>query len=220
MPGPVAWVALPCSVLFRPRCQRADARLNGAIVPWHTWWREQVFHAELCEQFLHFVRNEGRSVIAFQDQRRAMGREQPIQRLEYGGRRHVVNRQPEQLLAARQITHGEQVGIESVDRGSWAVEVDGPDGAGPGPVQDPNRLPVAFAPDAAIAAQEFFQLGSGHPGELKTQGGQADARPQLVDQRQPDARATCRPACRPPRRSWSDSCRRAFARRLLRLGRD
>lgn len=92
-----------------------------------------------------------------------------------------ADRSPEQLPAAGKIANGQEVRVESVDGGPRAMEVDGPDGAGPSPVENMNRLIVEAAPDAAIALQDVLEFGAGDGGEDLSQAGQADARSEFVD---------------------------------------
>jgi len=181
VPGPVAWVAVAGGVCFSPDFQRADGCLDGTIVPWHTGRRVQDFHAEVFRKLADCCGNEGRSVIAFQDERRAVADEQVGQGGDDGVGGDVGDGKPEQDMAAGEVADGEQVRMKSVDERSWAVEVDGPDGAGPLPMEDVERLLIAFAPDAAIAVQDVVEFGASHAGELESQAGQADARAQFVD---------------------------------------
>lgn len=82
---------------------------------------------------------------------------------------------PEERHPTGEVADGEQVGEAPVDeRGSFG-EVDGPDAAGFGPMQDPQRDAMTFTPDAAVAAEEIGLLGTQHIGEALSQRGKSDA---------------------------------------------
>src|SRR6266403_3320613 len=74
--GPVTGAAALSGVLVGPSFQRAYACFDGTIIPWHAVRREQSYHAGLVQKLERGVGAEGRTVIRFQDQRGAMGREE------------------------------------------------------------------------------------------------------------------------------------------------
>ena len=125
--------------------------------------------------------DEGGAVVALEHERRGVDDEQRLHFLPRDVRVDVTNRSPEELSAAGEIAHGKGIWEEPIDAGSWSVEVDGPDGAWLGPVQDVDRLLIEPPPEAAIAAQDVFEFGAGEIGVHVAQGRQSDAGPEFVD---------------------------------------
>ena len=79
-----------------------------------------------------------------------MLREQIGQRVYNRRRVLAVDRQPEQLLVARQVEHVEDRGKDSVDPVGWMREVHRPYAAGVAPAQPALHLGVRPAPVRAI----------------------------------------------------------------------
>jgi len=152
----------------------------------------------LRQEVLRLVGAEGRTVIGFQDQRRAVLREQRAQRVDGVVGVGVFDGKPEELLTACQIAHGQEMRMAAVDgRGGLAV-VHGPDDAGRLPAQDARSVVVAALPDTAVAAQEILKFGARHEREALAERGQSGSRAEFVEYGQDGASLVARRTDRGP----------------------
>ena len=172
---PVARMAGLRGVTFGARFQRADACFNRPIIPWRTRRREQQIHARTARKNLACrLGNERRTVIGFQDQGRAVTRRRGTADawiVSSAVRR--AHGQPQELLAAGQVAHRQEVGIQAIDGLGRFAEVHGPDGAGTVPVEAVRALLVTLPPDAAVALERSSSSATRHRGEAVAQGGHA-----------------------------------------------
>jgi hypothetical protein len=119
--------------------------------------REQLGNLPTPHRLAEIFRNEGRTIVALQDQRRAVLLEEG---LENGLRllgRDGPDRLPGKLLMARQVTNREQIRIGAVDRLIRLTMIHGPYPARlvPGQTEAPGG--VAAAPYPAVTRQQIAQ---------------------------------------------------------------
>ena len=95
--GPIARMAVALGVTFGSRFQRADACFNGPIVPWRMGRREQAKDIFRFDEGPSLFGNEGRTVIAFQDEGSAVDGEETGEAADGGVGGHVGDRSPEKL---------------------------------------------------------------------------------------------------------------------------
>lgn len=130
-----------------------DAGLHGAIILRSTWWRQHWADVPVLEEAAHFVGSEG-AVVGFKDDRRSELSKEREQGIAGGLGGLVGGGQGEELIAAGEIAHDEDGGVETVDgRGRFGV-IDGPDGAGPVPMELVELETFFLAPDAAVSFEE------------------------------------------------------------------
>lgn len=160
---------------------RSDSRLDGAIILWSSWGRQQRADIPLPEEANHFVGPE-RAVVGLQDDGRSELSKERQEGIAGGFGGFVGGGQGEQLIAAGKIAHDQDGAVEVIDGCGRLGVVDGPDGAGSVPAELVQFKAVSFAPDAAVASEQSSQFASAHEREEQFESGAADVWPQRVEQ--------------------------------------
>ena len=174
--GPAVRMPFDCCTLLGVGFVGAVGSLESPVVLGTPRGREELGHNRLEHGRLSRLGDEGRAVVALEDQGRSVFEEQVAEDRQYRLGLFVGHRLPGQLLMARQITNGEDVRIDPIDRMDGLAEVDRPDGARVMPCQLEAGYAISASPDATIAAE---QLLKDYPRYFRKEGPQG---------RQPDSR--------------------------------
>ncbi|MFM2328886.1 MAG: hypothetical protein RLZZ494_989, partial [Pseudomonadota bacterium] len=140
----------------------AVAGLARAVVARQVWRRVQDHDAMRSKDVARLARDEGRSVVGLDDQRRSVGEEEAEQNID--GRLRIVSddRVSGERAAGGQITDGENLASVAIDGRRWTGVVHGPHRTGHVPSE--RAVPTA--------ARDFAFLGAG----AVQQAGQVTAR--------------------------------------------
>jgi hypothetical protein len=116
----------------------------------------QVQYTPCGKQVASLSGDEGGSIIAFEDQGRAVLPEERREEGDGGFGAHVGDRLPGKLVVGGQIADRDSVGIDPVDKLVRLDVVHRPDGARLVPTQPTDEPLVLVLPDASKAAQDVW----------------------------------------------------------------